>query len=216
MPLPVDFGVLSAFVLASFVLLVIPGPTIIMVISQALAHGRTVALASVLGVGLGDLMAATLSIIGVGTILAASATAFLMIKWVGAAYLIWIGVKIWQTPVTPFAEATRSNDKPAATPWVFRDAFLVTLFNPKGIVFFVAFVPQFINADRAFAPQASTFVVTFVLLGMVNAAAYAVLAGAARNWMRRPKVLRYVTRAGSTMLVSAGLASLFVRKATTA
>jgi hypothetical protein len=97
--MPVDAHVLAAFAAASFVLLIIPGPTIILVISQALAHGRQVALASVAGVGLGDLFAATLSLIGVGTVLAASATAFTVIKWIGAAYLVWIGVKIWRSPV---------------------------------------------------------------------------------------------------------------------
>jgi threonine/homoserine/homoserine lactone efflux protein len=184
-----------------------------MVISQALAHGRHVALASVLGVGLGDLAAASLSIIGVGTVLAASATAFLVIKWLGAAYLIWIGIKMWRSPITPLTIDMATRDK-SKTAWpIFRDAFLVTLFNPKGIVFFVAFVPQFISPESAFAPQASIFVLTFVILGMVNAAVYAMLASAARNWIKRPEVLRGATWIGASFLISAGLASAFVRKA---
>ena len=169
MSLPVEPAVLAAFIAASFVLLVIPGPTIIMVITQALAHGRRTALASVLGVGLGDLGAASLSIIGVGTLLAASALAFTAIKVVGALYLIWIGIKLWRTPVAPLVVdlETGKADEPHMT--VFRDAFLVTLFNPKGIVFFLAFVPQFITPAHAFGPQAATLVVVFVVLGMINA-----------------------------------------------
>ena len=210
---PVDLHILSAFAVASFVLLAVPGPTIIMVISQALAHGRHVALASVLGVGLGDLAAASLSILGVGTVLAASATAFIVIKWLGAAYLIWIGIKMWRSPVTPLTLGKEAVGVSGRVMPVFRDAFFVTLFNPKGIVFFIAFVPQFITPENDFAPQASVFVMTFVILGMVNATAYAMLASVARNWIKRPNVLRVATRGGATFLVSAGLASLFVRRA---
>ncbi len=212
--MPVDAHVLAAFAAASFVLLIIPGPTIILVISQALAHGRRVALASVAGVGLGDLIAATLSLIGVGTVLAASATAFTIIKWLGAAYLVWIGIRMWRAPVIPppMPQSGFEADAPSHTWPVFRDAFLVTLFNPKGIVFFLAFVPQFIAPAKAFAPQASVLVITFVILGMINAGAYALLASSARNWIRQPSVLRTATRTGALFLVSAGIASVFVRR----
>ncbi|MDP2731935.1 MAG: LysE family translocator, partial [Hoeflea sp.] len=98
--MPVSPEHFAAFVVASVILLVIPGPTIIMVITQALAHGRRVALASVIGVGLGDLVATSLSIAGAGALLAASASLFQVLKFIGAAYLIWIGYKMWRTPVS--------------------------------------------------------------------------------------------------------------------
>jgi len=208
--LPVEPHILIAFTAATFFLLVVPGPTIIMVVSQALAHGKRVALASVLGVGLGDLIAATLSIIGVGTLLATSATAFTILKWAGAAYLIWIGIKMWRSPVTPLELDRRATNHQGFT--VFRDAFLVTLFNPKGIVFFVAFVPQFITANAPFMPQASLFIAVFVILGVINAAAYAFLAAHAREWIKKPSILRIITRIGAGFLISAGLASLFVKR----
>lgn len=213
----VEFSVLTAFTVACFVLLAIPGPTIIMVISQALAHGRHVAFASVLGVGLGDLMAASLSTLGVGTVLATSAAAFSVIKWLGAIYLIWIGIKMWRSPISPLTvDKMGFSTSKTGVMQVFRDAFLVTLLNPKGIVFFIAFVPQFINPELSFAPQASVFVLVFVFLGMINAAAYAMLASAARNWIGRADVLRVATRLGAGFLVSAGIASLFVKKAAAA
>jgi threonine/homoserine/homoserine lactone efflux protein len=208
--MPVSAETLVTFIIASFVLLVIPGPTIIMVVAQALAHGRRVALASVAGVGLGDLVAASLSIIGVGTILAASSTVFLVVKWAGAAYLVYIGVKMWITPVSiPEIEALPAVGSRTT---VFRDSFLVTLLNPKGIVFFMAFVPQFINAREPFAPQAAVFVVVFVLLGIVNAWAYAMLASGARNLIRQPNVLRMATRTGAVFLIGAGVISAFARR----
>lgn len=210
--MPIDAATVLAFAAASLVLLAIPGPTIIMVISQALAHGHRVAFASVLGVGLGDLLAASLSLIGVGTVLAASAVAFSVVKWVGAAYLIWIGISMWRSPVTPLKlEETNAAEHQNSWP-VFRDAFLVTLFNPKGIVFFIAFVPQFITPAHSFAPQAALFTFIFVVLGMANAAAYALLASSARHWIKQPSVLRTATRLGASFLVAAGVASLFVKK----
>lgn len=213
MTFPVEAHILITFALASFVLLAVPGPTIIMVISQALAHGRQIAFASVMGVGLGDLVAASLSLIGVGTILAASATAFTVIKWVGAIYLIWIGIKMWRSPVTPLITEGEKNIDKGYGLMVFRDAFLVTLFNPKGIVFFVAFVPQFIRPDQAFAQQATILIITFVILGMINATAYMILASAARSWIRQPRVLRVATRTGAAFLISAGIASILVKRA---
>jgi threonine/homoserine/homoserine lactone efflux protein len=210
-PMPVSSETLLTFMIASFVLLVIPGPTIIMVVAQALAHGRRVALASVAGVGLGDLAAASLSIIGVGTILAVSSSIFLVVKWAGAAYLVYIGIKLWITPVSvpDIAAAPVEGSRGS----VFRDSFLVTLLNPKGIVFFMAFVPQFIDARGPFAPQAAVFVVVFVALGLVNAWAYAVLASRARNVIRQPKVLRMATRTGGAFLIGAGLFSALARRA---
>lgn len=210
MQLPVEPHILLAFSVATFFLLIVPGPTIIMVVSQAIAHGKRVAFASVLGVGLGDLFAATLSLVGVGALLAASATAFIVMKWAGAAYLIWIGVKMLRSSVSSFEIEDEKSDGHIYR--VFRDAFLVTLFNPKGIVFFVAFVPQFISSETSFAPQASIFISIFVILGIINAAAYAFLAAHAREWIKKPSILKMMTNIGAGFLIAAGLASLFVKQ----
>jgi threonine/homoserine/homoserine lactone efflux protein len=146
----------------------------------------------------------------VGTILAASATVFLIVKWLGAAYLIYIGVKMWREPVS-LPEFDLGGAQGSRWP-VFRDSFLVTLLNPKGIVFFMAFVPQFISHSAPFAPQAATFVIVFVLLGVVNAWAYAMLASGARHFIRQPHVLRTASRSGGVLLIGAGLLSAFARR----
>ncbi|HEY9057407.1 MAG TPA: LysE family translocator [Aurantimonas sp.] len=208
--MPVDPAILAAFILASAILVVIPGPTIVMVVGQALAHGRRTALASVAGVGLGDLIAASLSLAGVGALLATSAGAFAALKWLGAAYLVYIGIRMWRSPVSFTAEAAAVVETRGRI--VFRDAFLVTLFNPKGIVFFVAFVPQFIDPARPYAAQAALFVGTFVLIGIVNAYLYALLAATARNFIRRPRVLKAATRTGAACLIGAGVFSAFARR----
>ena len=211
--MPVELHLYAAFIAASLVLLVVPGPTVIMVISQALAHGRRTALACVAGVGLADVVAASLSLLGAGTILAASAAAFEAIKWVGAAYLVWIGIKMWRAPVTPHLLDLKAAAVGERIWPVFRDFFLVTVFNPKGLVFYMAFAPQFVSSSRAFLPQATLLVATFVILSMVNAGAYALLASSARQWIRRPRVLKGATRTGAAFLISAGIASLFVKRA---
>ncbi|MBO0904161.1 LysE family translocator [Jiella sonneratiae] len=212
--MPVEPTTFAAFALASLVLLAIPGPTVVMVVGQALAHGRKVALASILGVGLGDLVAASLSLAGVGALLSASAEAFAVLKWAGAAYLVYMGVRLWRHPPRPAeaadlaAAAGGAGSRPAR---IFRDAFLVTVFNPKGLVFFAAFVPQFVEAGHAYLPQAAVFVATFVILGLVNAAAYARLAASAHGLLRRPRALTAAGRFGAACLVGAGIASAFAR-----
>lgn len=204
----------AAFVAASIVILVIPGPTIVLVISQALSQGRRVALASVAGVGLGDLVATGLSMAGAGAVLAASAELFQLLKFAGAAYLIWIGIKMWRTPMKLADVPIGSDETGSASPLgaVFRDSFLVTVLNPKGILFFVAFVPQFIDPTKAYPTQAALYVLTFTGLGIVNAAGFALAASSARRIVRRPNVLKVVTRTGGSLLVMAGLAAAFTRR----
>lgn len=135
------------FVLASCLLLAVPGPTVMLVTGQALAHGRRSALATVPGVALGDLTAISLSSVGLGAVLAASAGLFTLLKLAGAAYLFWLGLKMWRaTP--PLVEG--APPPPRAARSLFAEAYVVTALNPKSVMFFVAFVPQFlVPASRA-------------------------------------------------------------------
>ena len=131
-----------AFALASTVVLMIPGPTILLVCSYALSAGRRAGLWMVGGVALGDLVAMTASVLGLGALLLSSAELFTALRLIGAAYLLYLGWKLWTAPVGPVSEA----DAPQASgPKMAAHAFAVTATNPKSIVFFVAFVPQFID-----------------------------------------------------------------------
>ena len=199
-----------AFVAASAILLAIPGPTVLLVISYALGHGRRPAAAIVAGVALGDLTAMTASMIGLGAVLAASATLFTVLRWIGGAYLIYLGIKLWRAPV---AEAGAPDAPPASLRRMFAHAYAVTALNPKGIVFFVAFVPQFIVASAPLLPQVAVLEATFVTLAILNTAAYALLASAARRRLRRPRVRRIVNRTGGTLLIGAGALAAGWRKA---
>jgi threonine/homoserine/homoserine lactone efflux protein len=191
-----------AFVAASVVLLAIPGPTVLLVVSYALGYGRKSAAAIVAGVALGDLTAMTASMLGLGAALAASATLFTVLRWIGGVYLVWLGVQLWRTPV----RATEVTDLPRVAPLrMLAHSYTVTALNPKSIVFFVAFVPQFIDPSRTFLSQVVVLEATFVILATVNAAAYALLAAAARRTMRQPRVQRAVNRTGGSLLIGAGL-----------
>ncbi len=193
------------FLLATAVLLAIPGPTVLMVIGQSLGAGRRHALPLVAGVALGDLTAITLSLAGLGAVLAASSAAFTLLKWIGAAYLIHLGVKLWRAPVS--AEAAPPLKARAA----FRQAYLVTALNPKGIAFFVAFVPQFISPSAPFLPQAAILAASFVAMASASVLLWASLAGRVSSLARRPSVRRGFNRAGGGVLVGAGLALVLRR-----
>jgi len=197
-----------AFVAAAAIVLAIPGPTILLVIGQNLGTGRRGAVPLVAGVAAGDAVAMSLSLAGLGALLAASATAFAVLKFCGAAYLVWLGVKLWRAPVVVSGEAAARPAWAAA-----REAFVVTALNPKSIAFFVAFVPQFINPARDFTTQALVLVPTFVAMAAVNAALYAVLAARLSGAVRRPSVRRWLNRTGGSMLIGAGLATAAMRRA---
>ena len=172
-----SFELWLAFCAAAMLVLIIPGPTVALVIGYALGEGRRAALAIVAGVALGDFTAMTCSMLGLGALLAASATLFTILKWIGAAYLVWLGIKLWRAPVGEEADAA-IEWRPAWT--MMAHAYAVTALNPKSILFFVAFVPQFMDAAAPIAPQAALLIVTFVTLAALNAGLYALLAGRAR------------------------------------
>jgi threonine/homoserine/homoserine lactone efflux protein len=199
-----------AFAAASAVLLAIPGPTVLLVISYALGHGRRAAAAIVTGVALGDLTAMTASMLGLGAVLATSATVFTVLRWIGGAYLVYLGVGLWRAPVQA-AEAAAAPDASAMR--MLAHSYAVTALNPKSIVFFVAFVPQFLSPARPFWPQVLILEATFVALAALNATLYALLASAARQKLRQPRMQRVVNRTGGSLLVGAGLAAIGWRHA---
>lgn len=203
-----------AFVAASAVLLAIPGPTILLVISYSLSHGRKVASATVAGVALGDFTAMTASMLGLGALLATSALLFTVLKWVGAAYLIYLGIKLWRAPVAGQVAEESEADAPAVRPLrVFLHTYAVTALNPKSIVFFVAFLPQFLDLAKPLFFQMTVFEVTFLVLATINAALYGLLASMARDTIRKPKVQIIVNRTGGSLMIGAGLLSLGFKRA---
>ncbi|MGR3322055.1 MAG: LysE family translocator [Pseudooceanicola sp.] len=200
------------FAAASLALLLIPGPTVLLVLSYALSQGRRVAVAMALGVAMGDLLAMSASLLGLGALIATSATVFSVVKWAGAAYLFWLGLRMLRSrPGAPHGLPGAVPGVPAAR--VFRHAALVTALNPKSIAFFVAFVPQFIRPEAALAPQFAVLIATFVTLAAANALAYALLAGRLRDRIARPGVTLWLNRAGGGALIAMAAMTASLKRA---
>ena len=191
-----------AFSAASVVLLLIPGPTILLVISYALGQGWRVALPMAAGVALGDFTAMTLSMLGIGALLLASATVFTVLKWCGAAYLIWLGIKLFRAGGTLEA---RANTEATSRLKMLAHAWLITALNPKSITFFVAFLPQFLDTKAPLFPQMVVFETTFLVLAFLNAFGYALAASKARTLFQKPAAIRAFNRTGGTLLIGAGV-----------
>lgn len=192
----------AAFALASCVLLIIPGPTILTVVSYSVAHGSRANIPLVAAVALGDSTALLLSLAGLGAVLSTSAWLFTMIKWMGGAYLIYLGIRLILNGATALnvdtAGALESRRK------LFFNTWLVTALNPKGIIFFVAFLPQFIDQSAAVAPQLWILSITFVTLATLNAALYALFAASARRLLQSGRAQRLFNFCGGGLLTVAG------------
>lgn len=199
------FETWAAFAAASSVLLVIPGPTVLLVVSYALGQGWRTALPMAIGVALGDFTAMTLSMLGLGALLATSATLFTVLKWAGAAYLVYLGIKLWRAGGT--LDAAPRTDRVSAA-WMLGHAWLVTALNPKSITFFVAFLPAFLDPKADFLTQMLVFETTFLVLAFANAFGYALVASRARRLASNPRAIGVVNKVGGGLLVGAGIATV--------
>lgn len=201
-----------AFVAASAVLLVIPGPTILTVISYSLAHGRRANVPLVVAVALGDSTALVMSLLGLGALLATSAFWFTIVKWIGGLYLLFLGVRLLRAGV-----ASKTVAAPLAASgsrWrLFTNTYVVTALNPKGIVFFVAFLPQFISPGAPVGAQLWVLAITFVVMATVNATLYALFAASATKLLSAPRAQRRFQFAGGSLLSAAGIWALLARRA---
>ncbi len=191
------------YLLATSLILIIPGPTIILVISQAVAHGRRSVTPLAAGVVLGDFTAMTFSLLGLGAVMATSAALFSLFKWIGALYLLYLGVRQWRADPQEILPTGGLKTTSART--LFRSAYLVTALNPKGIAFFVAFLPQFIHPEAPALSQALLLGATFLILALLNASLYALFASQLREKIKQPRVRRWFDRGGGASLIGAGL-----------
>jgi threonine/homoserine/homoserine lactone efflux protein len=202
-----------AFVLTSAIVICSPGPTVLMVIADALAHHARHAWSTVLGVGAGDLVAMSISLAGAGAVLRTSATAFTVMKVIGGLYLIYLGARsIYATrnrnvALEDLGEAMAERSARAR----FTTAFMVTVTNPKLILFFVAFVPQFISTSQSFAQQGVIYIATFDVMAMVNASLYAYMARSVGKKLTSSENQRRIAWVSGGILILAGVVVLGMR-----
>ncbi|MCB8878454.1 LysE family translocator [Acidisoma silvae] len=197
------------FVVVSALIGLVPGPGVASIVGYALGSGRATALASVAGMSVGNAVAIGLSLAGVGAILAASPFAFGILKWAGAAYLVGMGIAtIAKSKQAGSAEVRSVPIKPRVA---FANNIGVGMLHPKTIVFFVAFVPQFIHPGGSYASQAVLLAVTFCVVVACTDSAYALAASSAAHLLRRPRASVWSQRAGGTILIAAGVVTAIAR-----
>lgn len=190
------------FVAASIALLAIPGPVVMMLFGYVAGYGRSVAGVAILGVLAGDFIALTISLLGAGAILAASARLFFALKIAGAIYLVWLGVQMWRRETEPELVVITGTSKHKLE--VLRGIFLVTALNPKDIIFFVAFLPQFLTPTKPAWAQIAIIETTFLTLVVISSLIWVLLAGTLVHRFKGEVRLRMLNRVGATFLVGAG------------
>lgn len=198
------------FLIASAAILILPGPTVLLVLSYALSQGRRVALATGAGAVLGGFFAFTAALAGLGAVVLGSPALFTVLKWVGVSYLIWLGLRL----ILNAPEAGLALPQPGGVQSRrgFANGVAVTALNPKSIAFFIAFVPQFLDPARPYLTQAAVMVPSYVSLAVLNVLGYALLADTLRAHLLRPSVLPWITRVGGVSLIAMGLLTATVTR----
>jgi threonine/homoserine/homoserine lactone efflux protein len=196
-----DASTLALFAVAAVTLLVIPGPAVLYIVTRSVDQGRAAGLASVCGVHVGTLVHVAAAALGLSALLVSSATAYHAVRWLGAAYLVWLGIRRLLAKDEPSGSVKDRHASRLGLRRIFAQGVVVNVLNPKTALFFLAFLPQFVDVSRGSVPfQVVVFGVAFVLLGLVSDGTYALLASTGAGWLRRrPRVAR------SSRLVSGGV-----------
>ena len=177
-----ETSTLLAFSAAALILFVVPGPAVLYIVTRSVAQGQRAGLVSVAGIHTGSLVHIAAAVIGLTTLLATSATAFRAVKWAGAAYLVYLGLRAFLERDEDRAE---SEPVPTSMRRIFIQGFVVTLLNPKVAVFFLAFVPQFVDPMGGTATQVLVLGAAFLVIGVVMDGLYALVAGSLGDRLQR-------------------------------
>ena len=197
-----------SFFLASIVLCFTPGPTVFIVMDQFLCHGKKSVIPFITGVLCGDVIAMSISFAGLGVLLSTSATLFNIFKWLAAAYLIFLGIKAWNS--RPIEEKTLvvSNENKK----IFKDALVVTALNPKGVIFFIAFFPLFLDANNSVLVQMLVVALTFLLVSALSASFYSFFSGYIRSKVKTKKFQKTFSKISGFLLMGAGTVTATLQK----
>nr|WP_249158017.1 LysE family translocator [Bradyrhizobium jicamae] len=192
-----------SFAAASAAVVAIPGPTVFLIVTHAASQGYRIAVPMIVGSALGGTVAMTLAMAGLGALLMSSALLLTILKLVGAAYFICIGIKMWRADPGGMKKVVAESQTSA---WkAFCHAFAVTALNPKGIAFFLLFLPAFVDSQAPYVPQALILISTMVMIGIINDGLYAAFALQLRRQVQRTSMVRRINKAGEVILVSLGI-----------
>ena len=193
------------YLVAAVGLSLTPGPNGLLSLTHGACFGARRTVATVLGGALGFLVLIAASLAGMGALLAASEQAFTIAKWVGAAYLVYLGIRVWRSPAPAIVLPSGGSAAVEASPFrLFRQGFLVAASNPKGLIFFAAFLPQFVTPGTPFLVQLAVFGGTFVVVEIVYELFLAAMAQRLAPWLARHG--RWFNRAAGATFVGIGAA----------
>lgn len=204
-----DATSLWVFFGAALVMLLIPGPAVLYIVGRSIEQGRGAGIVSILGIHAATLVHIAAAVMGLSAILASSALAFSAVKYAGAAYLIWLGFKkIFGRVENGGATAALPKHRHAR---LLREGFIVNLLNPKTAMFFLAFLPQFVDPSCGHVGIQMAFLgMIFTLLGLITDGCYALAAGTAGNWLKRSRgFLKWERYCTGTLLIGLGVTAAF-------
>jgi len=212
----VSLSTLGAFVALAFVVIVIPGPSVMFIVGRALQHGRRAALVSVVGNTGGEVVHTILVAAGVGAVIAASANAFVILKWAGGLYLVYLGVQAIRHRGDGLdIDEEQPSSAPPSNSVLLRESLVVGVLNPKTIVFVAAVLPQFVDPARGAAwLQILVLGFVFAVIALISDGAYALAAGTARQWLTgSPTRVERIRATGGAMIATVGLVLIASRRA---
>ncbi len=201
------------FFAASWAISISPGPGAIASMSAGLNHGFKYGYVTIFGLVLGIWTQLLVVGVGLGALVAASATAFTVVKWLGVGYLVWLGIAQWRAPARPMVAVSSSDELISQRSLILR-AWMINVVNPKGTVFLLAVVPQFMNLNAPLLPQYLTIGATLAFTDMVVMAGYTALASRVLGALKEPSHIRAMNRTfGSLFVIAGSLLALFKRSA---
>jgi homoserine/homoserine lactone efflux protein len=188
------------FVLATTILILIPGPNVSLIMANSIAHGTRYGLLTVIGTSSAIIVQLGLTVLGLSATLGMMATWFEWVRWIGVAYLLYLGIRQWRAPPV---DLTRTRPQPRSVRAIALRGFLISLTNPKTLLFYGAFFPQFLSPDAPFAPQVMVLSVTFFVIATGLDGMWALLAGRLRGLLAIRGTLR--NRLSGGFLIGAGI-----------
>lgn len=203
-----EFNVFLAFVTATAIMISLPGPSVLLVVAHSISYGWQRALLTVAGTTTGIAVQLFIAAVGLSSLLHTAADVFVWLRWAGAAYLVYLGIKQWRSADAPIAldasSASRAN--------LFTQGLVVTIPNPKSLIFIAAFLPQFLDATRSATTQFAVVVPTFLLITFIVTGIWALAAGKARGYLRKQNALKPVFRAAGGMMILSGVGLAMARR----
>ncbi|HXS22166.1 MAG TPA: LysE family translocator [Steroidobacteraceae bacterium] len=200
----------AAYCLAVTILILIPGPVVTLVVANSLSQGSRSGLATVAGASIGNAILLGATAVGLIAFFALLSEVFEIVRWVGAAYLIWLGIKAWRAHETQEAAALPRAARSSRA--VFLQGFVIAITNPKAILFYIAFLPQFVDPHLPAGPQLLLMIATMIVMALLSDSGYALLAARARGWFTVPERRRLQSRISGTLLIGVGCGLLVARR----